>query len=154
MGYTQAPLFEVLPMPFTRSRRAFLAQSLLTGAVVCFGTGFARTGSAGIRPVRHDPSWLDVHDFAALRGRRVHLRSEDGRQFAGRVVDVENADRTHRGRRVEQFSVLVRTGLRDPLPQQLFEVAHPEFGATTLFMVPVVSRSRAVHYEAIVSRVV
>ena len=129
------------------TRRHFLA---LGAAGLAGWTLFGDPGRTTRRPV----SWLDVADFSSLEGERVVLRAGDGRRFAGRVVQVENRDRTHRGTTVEQISVFVRTGLREVLPQQQFEVDHPRWGAVSLFMVPVVSRSRAIEYEATISRLV
>jgi hypothetical protein len=135
-------------MTFASSRRDFLRTSAAVGLAATLGPSAAR--AALPRPI----PWLDAEDFRELDGERVVLRTERGPAVAARVVAVDSGARTDDGVTVEYVSIHLRTGLRDALEQQIFALEHPSWGHVELFMVPVVSRERGVHYQAVVSRLV
>jgi len=101
---------------------------------------------------RYRPLWLDFADLEPLRGQRVRLIAEGGPTVNARVVDLVDHTRTDDGVTVHQYSLLMRTGLREPLEQYNFCLEHPEWGRCTLFCSAVFTLSHGVHYEAIISR--
>lgn len=135
-------------MPFVSSRRDFLRKSTVVGLVATLGPSVAH--GALPRPI----AWLDAEDFRQLQDQRVVLRPEVGPAVAARVVAVESGVRTDDGVTVESISIHLRTGLQNALDQQIFSLEHRSWGRVELLMVPVVSRERGVHYEAVVSRLV
>jgi hypothetical protein len=132
------------------SRRHFLAAG--TAAAVAVAT----CASLDLRKLpgldRYRPLWLDFADLEPLRGERVRLIAEGGPTVNARVVDLVDHTRTDHGVTVHQYSLLMRTGLREPLEQYTFCLEHPEWGRCTLFCSAVLTLSRGVHYEAIISR--
>jgi hypothetical protein len=96
--------------------------------------------------------WLGYEDLKVLEGERVRLVGSSGQVLNARVIDVRDNSTTHRGVRVEQVSVLMRTGLSEPAADHTFRIEHPRWGSCRLFCSPVFSTSRGIQYEATISR--
>jgi hypothetical protein len=101
---------------------------------------------------RYRPLWLEFADLGQLLGEKVRLVAEGGPTLNARVIDVADHTRTDDGVTVHSYSLLMRTGLREPLEQYTFCLEHPEWGRCTLFCSGVFTLSHGVHYEAIISR--
>ena len=96
--------------------------------------------------------WLGIDEFRPLTGKRVRLVPPAGPTINARVIDVADRSTVHRGVAVEQVSILMRTGLTEPVPAGTFRIDHPEWGSCELFCSPVFSASRGIQYEATLSR--
>ena len=128
------------------SRRRFMVTAAATVAVAAVAPSQA-PGMEGVRTW-----WLGFEDFEKLQGERVRLMSPEGRAFNARVIDVADNSNVYRGTRVEQVSILMRTGLTEPVPSSMFRIEHPTWGSCELFCSPVFSTSRGIKYEATLSR--
>lgn len=128
------------------SRRRFLLTTAATAAIAAVTPARA----PGLERLR--PHWVDFEDFKALDGDRVRMVGASGVSLNARVVDVVDRSTTHRGVRVEQYSVLLRTGLTEPVEDYSFDIQHPTFGNCRLFCSPVFTTARSIHYEATLSR--
>ena len=98
------------------------------------------------------PMWLDYSDLEPLLGERVRMVGASGQVLNARVIDIADRTATHRGVTVNQYSVLMRTGLTEPVEDYTFRIEHPEWGSCELFCNPVMSNSRGIHYEATLGR--
>ncbi len=100
-----------------------------------------------------DLSNLNVEDFSARIGDEFRIAVNDGDPVtlvltAAEVqAAAETTDRTD-----SAFSVVFRGPLNSPLPQQIFEMEHPEMGTLPLFIVPVQQDEQGIYYEAIFTR--
>ncbi|MBT8479457.1 MAG: hypothetical protein KJO06_11105 [Gemmatimonadetes bacterium] len=128
------------------SRRRFL---LTTAASVAVAT-VAPSQAPGVESIRSH--WLGFEDFQRLTGERVRLCSPEGPAFNARVIEVADNSTVYRGVRVEQVSILMRTGLSEPIPSHTMRIEHPEWGSCQLFCSPVFSTSRGIQYQATLSR--
>lgn len=110
----------------------------------------APSQAPGVESIR--AHWLGFDDFRHLNGERVRLVPPDGPVLNARVIDVADHSTVHRGVGVEQVSILMRTGLTEPVPARTFRIEHPTWGSCELFCTPVFSTSRSIQYEATLSR--
>ncbi len=132
------------------SRRHFLIAGTAAAVAAATYTGLDPRKMPGVD--RYRPLWLEFADLEPLVGERVRLVAEGGPTISARVLDVTDHTRTDDGVTVQSFSLLMRTGLREPLEQHTFCLEHPEWGRCTLFCTAVFTLSHGVHYEAIISR--
>jgi hypothetical protein len=66
---------------------------------------------------------------------------------------VEAEERGEHGSVASSFTLLFRSAAgADTVPQQIFEVAHPDLGSHPIFLVPVGTEGEAVLYEAVFTR--
>ena len=128
------------------SRRRFL---LTTAASVAVAT-VAPSQAPGVESIRSH--WLGFEDFQRLTGERVRLISPGGPVINARVIDVADNSTVHRGTRVEQVSILMRTGLTTPVPSRTMRIEHPSWGSCELFCSPVFSNSPGIQYQATLGR--
>lgn len=133
------------------SRRRFLAQALgaAAGATVLLSGGWS-LARAAMAPRRLTD--LDREDLLRLRGGRFRIRDAEGRGVAARLVSVDDHSHLTRREGIQQLSLVFRTGERDAMPQDVFELTHPELDDSPLLLVPVCHGRRGVHYEAVLSR--
>lgn len=132
------------------SRRSFLGVAGLAAAAAALPTTAMVRRLPGF--ARWRPSWIGFEDLLALQGERVHLVGDRGTRIPARVIDVADRTTRHRGVTVVQYSVLLRTGRREPAPDQIFRIEHPEWGSCELFCSPVFSTTRGLQYEATLGR--
>lgn len=132
------------------SRRRFLVAGTVAAVAVATSAPLDPRHIPGFD--RYRPLWLEFADLEFLLGERVRLIAEGGPTLNARVVDLVDHTRTDDGVTVHSFSMLMRTGLREPLEQYTFCLEHPEWGRCTLFCSAVFTLSHGVHYEAIISR--
>jgi hypothetical protein len=128
------------------SRRRFM----ITTAAAATVAVVTPSQAPGLERLR--PHWVEFEDLKALEGERVRMVGASGRELNARVVDVADRTTTHRGITVEQYSVLLRTGLTRPVDDYTFDIQHPTFGNCRLFCSPVFNTARSIHYEATLSR--
>jgi hypothetical protein len=128
------------------SRRHFMMATAATVAIAAVTPSRA----PGLERLR--PHWISYEDFKALDGQRVRMIGSGGAVLNARVIDVRDRTTTHRGVTVEQYSVLMRTALNQPVEDYTFDIEHPTFGNCRLFCSPVFTTERSVHYEATLSR--
>lgn len=95
------------------------------------------------------PDELDLDEFRAEIGSQLLLRGEDGRRFPARIARVREYA-VHS--RLQQFTVLFESELREPSPQGIYQIEHPQLGIFELLIVPVVSRRTRIDYEAAFTR--
>lgn len=128
------------------NRRRFMA----TAAVASVAAAIAPSHIPGLERIR--PAWLSFADLLPLQGERVRMVGRDGTVLNARVVDVADLTRTDDGVTVQQYSVLLRTGLTEPVDEYTFRIEHPRWGHCELFCSPVLSQARGIHYEATLCR--
>lgn len=132
------------------SRRHFLMAGTAAAVAAATYTALDPRKLPGVD--RYRPLWLEFADLEPLLGERVRLVAEGGPTINARVLDVADHTRTDDGVTVHSFSLLMRTGLREPLEQHRFCLEHPDWGRCQLFCSAVFTLSHGVHYEAIISR--
>jgi hypothetical protein len=128
------------------SRRRFIAATAASLAIAAVNPREA----PGLEHVRG--SWISFADLEPLRGERVRMVGPSGQVINARVIDVRDNTTTHRGVTVDQYSVLMRTGLSEPVEDHSFRLEHPTLGSCQLFCEPVLSMSRGIQYEATICR--
>lgn len=132
------------------SRRRFLAVTSAAAAVASLPTAAVLKRVPGY--ARWRPTWLGFEDLVSLQGERVRLIGAEGATVPARVIDVADRSTRHAGVTVRQYSILMRTGLREPVASGQFRIQHSTWGEAELFCSPVFSNSRGIQYEATLSR--
>jgi len=132
------------------SRRRFLAVSAVSVTAIATVSLAHPERLPGMERVR--PRWLDLESLGPLEGERIRLVAQDGRSLNARVLKVTDKTSTHRGITVRQYSILMRTGLRETVDGQQFRFEHQEWGSCLLHCEPVGQNDRAIHLEAIISQ--
>lgn len=133
------------------SRRRFLIQALgaAAGATVLLSSGWS-LARAALAPRRLTD--LRGEELRSLRGSRFRIRDAQGHEVGARLVIVDDHSHLTRPERIEQLSLVFRTGERQAKAQDVFELLHPELDDSPLLLVPVRHGRRGVHYEAVLSR--
>lgn len=134
-----------------RSRRRFLLQTAAaTAGVVALLSGSGALVEAGARSRRLTD--LDREDLRRLRGHRFRILDEEGRPVPARLVAVDDRSHLTRRERIEQLSLVFRTGEKVPHSQAVFQVERSGLAPTPLLLVPVRHGRRGTHYEAVFTR--
>lgn len=131
------------------TRRRFLAAGTVVAVAAALPVTAILESLLGRR--RHAPDQLTFAVLAPLKGQRVRLLGDTGSVLSARVIAITDLSNETRGIRVRQSSILMRTALHEPVPDCNFRIQHPEWGECELYCTPVVSRSRTLHYEAVLS---
>lgn len=94
---------------------------------------------------------LCYDDFGSRLGERFTAVARDAGTLTLQLVEAEK--RTGDGRVTAGFTLLFRADAgAQAVPQQTFEVSHPELGSHPIFLVPVGSEAEAILYEAVFTR--
>ena len=134
-------------MPLSkRSRRSFLTAAGVTLGALALGNSFPRLLLSWRR---RDPGELTAKELSGQVGSVVTLRAEDGTRFSACIASVSEK---RPQRRVEQFTMILESELREAIPQGIFEMQSTELGACELFLVPVLTRRDRIDYEVSFSR--
>lgn len=89
-------------------------------------------------------------DFAARNGDTFAVRLGDGEAIDLRLVDVQRFGGDSSGGGRTPFSLLFRGGPADRyLPQQTYELSHPDLGVLSIFLVPLGPDAEGMRYEAV-----
>jgi len=94
---------------------------------------------------------LTEESFRPLLNSIFKLKLEDGNAIDVKLTDVNSGKKQREDH--ECFSLLFQDAAKSSLQQRIYELAHPELGQFSLFLVPVGADDKGHDYEAVFNRI-